>query len=219
MTPFRKWSPRVLAQSRIAWTFHELCQAGTDISEHLPALSDLAWEVGGEAARDEVEVVELGVRSAVSTVGFLHGLSEFAECYPSKPIDPPPRLVSVDIAPMDPTQAERLAEVSAACGLDWRFVLGSSLEVPVVPCVALFVDTLHDYAQLRAELMRWGPSVSRWIALHDTETFGTRDESGDGPGLRRAVGEFLEASGGEWTVVEDRRNCNGLMILRRGSVG
>lgn len=214
-TLFREWSPRVVAHSRIAWTFHELCQAETDISEHLPALADLAFDTGAQAGRGEVEIVELGVRSAVSTVGFLHGLAEFAESYPAKGNEPPPRLVSVDIAPMDEDQAAKLAEVSAAAGIDWRFVLGSSLEVPIVPCVALFVDTLHDYAQLRAELTRWGPSASRWIALHDTTTFGTVDESGDGPGLRKAVGEFMEESGGAWRVAVDRPNCNGLMILRR----
>jgi hypothetical protein len=64
------------------------------------------------------------------------------------------------------------------------------------------------------------PKVSRFIVLHDTETFGRRDQginsslpNGTGPGLWPAVEELLAQ--GAWCIREHYTNNNGLTILER----
>lgn len=172
--------------------------AGGDTAEHLPFLRALA-----ERPIPRPVVVEMGVRGVVTTWAFLAAR--------------PAALVSVDLAwpPAAELDAARAAAVEAGVAFD--FVLANTLDLEPIPCDVLFIDTLHTYAQLRAELDRHAGKVSRFIALHDTETYGYRGEDGTEPGLRAAVQEFLEAFGEErpWRVVHDAPECNGLVVLER----
>lgn len=173
--------------------------AGGDTAEHLPTLRALAANADTSSPRP-LWVVEFGVRSIVSTWALLAG----------RPLS----LVSVDI--VAPPSAE-LAEVSgcaAEIGTAFEFIHASTLDLEPVDCDVLFIDTLHTYSQLRAELARHAAGVSGWIAMHDTETFGARGEDGTEPGLRAALDEFLAAHT-EWEIVHDVANCNGLVVLER----
>ena len=78
----------------------------------------------------------------------------------------------------------------------------------------LFIDTLHNYAQLRSELAKHSGQVRRYIVLHDTETFGFKDELGLGPGLQQAIDEFLAANN-SWRLRNKYTNNNGLTVLER----
>ena len=55
----------------------------------------------------------------------------------------------------------------------------------------MFIDTLHDYEQLREELRLHAGKARRYVVLHDTTTFGERGETPGHRGLWPAVEEFL----------------------------
>lgn len=100
-------------------------------------------------------------------------------------------------------------------GVDAKFERKSSLELTLErPVELLFIDSLHTYAQLSAELERHWQKVTGCIVLHDTETFGVRGEDGKEPGLWGAVEDFLKKHS-EWRVKDRLRNNNGLTILAR----
>src|SRR3990167_216913 len=84
----------------------------SDINEHLPILKSFSKGV----------VVELGVRYFVSTWALLAGR--------------PKKLVSIDIKHPQEYGGD-LKEVEDVCkkeGLDFQFILGSSLEVELIEC-------------------------------------------------------------------------------------
>lgn len=78
----------------------------------------------------------------------------------------------------------------------------------------LFIDTLHVYAQLAAELNRHQDKVRQYIVLHDTSLFADRDEGHDGGvGLWPAVEALLAE--GRFVLKARFHNNNGLTILER----
>jgi cephalosporin hydroxylase len=192
----------------------ELCSTPSDINEHLPTLCRYASECD--------HVTEAGVRYVVSTFGLMMGK--------------PRNLVSIDIVhPNDMTGGENdvikgkdefvLAERFAKeNGVDFKFVLGSTLDLDLEPTDLLFLDTFHKYEQLSKELERHHGSVGKYILLHDTNTFAYRDEGEEmsmniernniKKGLWLAMKEFLE-NHPEWEIHEQFFNNNGLTILKK----
>jgi hypothetical protein len=170
-------------------TYNIFIGNASDINEHLPVLKSYAEQCE--------HVTEFGVRDIVSTWGLLAGK--------------PKKLISYDIKlPGGDVYAVRA--VASAVGVKWEFVLGSTLEVEIVETDLLFIDSLHTYEQLKAELERHSEKVKKWIILHDTVAYGTVGENGD-KGLWPAVEEFVVA--GKWRVLERRTNNNGLTVLER----
>ena len=175
--------------------FHEAVAARGDTAEHLPLLRDLAERANGR-------VVEFGVRNVVSTWALLAGR--------------PRELVSVDIVAPPAALVDEATRAANAAGVPWSFVLGDTRTISRVACEFLFIDTLHTNTQLRAELTRHAPGVTRWIAMHDTETFGEVGEDESAPGLRAAISRFLSLEAGRsWRIVHDVAHCNGLVVLER----
>jgi len=181
-----------------------VCATPSDIHQHLPMLRWLAANAtDGIVADRHVPgyVVEFGVRSVVSTWALLAAR--------------PRRLLSVDI--------ERHGNVDVCeavvrdAHLSWTFWQRSTLEIdPLRECDFLFIDTLHTYTQLRAELDRHADGVRNWIAMHDTETFGDRGMDEQTPGLKTAINEFLETRTGQaWSIAAHFTHNNGLTVLRR----
>lgn len=169
--------------------YRELREAPSDISEHMDLLRSLACGCD--------QVVELGVRQGVSTIALLAGM--------------PRSLHSVDV--MEHPKAHYKG-VQIPEGVSFSFAIGNSLEDASVPeCDFLFIDTLHTRAQLAKELELHAPKASRWIAMHDTETFGGVGEDG-GPGLRPALAEFLGGNP-RWRKVIDVPWGHGMVILQR----
>jgi len=185
--------------------------APSDIVEHLPLLRELA-------SRCE-HVTEFGCRRANgSTVALLAGQ--------------PSRFVTWDINPWA-IVSQQMADL-LACGANdgvWTGKVGrtqfeprvgDTLAIaPIEPTDLLFIDSLHTYAQLFAELMRHvSPGarplpVRKWIAFHDTVTFGQTGEDGKAPGLRAAIWHFQKQSMPLWGVKLDLPNNNGLTVLER----
>lgn len=158
----------------------------SDINLHLPILRNLASECS--------HVTEFGMRGGVSTTALLA----------AQPDD----LVSYDInyCPV----ADRLRSVAGACRFVFHIADTSSLQID--PTDMLFIDTLHVGPQLTTELIN-ERSVRRYIAMHDTATFGLTGEGG-GPGLQASINQFLDEHP-EWVIMYRTTKNNGLTVLER----
>lgn len=175
------------------------CAVPTDINEHLPTLKKLAQECQ--------VVVELGVRSIVSTWAFLAGR--------------PNQLISLDIVypkrymKHDPNGCDLnlVFELSELAGIEFAFHRGDSRKFQCPRCDLLFIDTLHDYELLRDELALHAKAAQKYIVLHDTESYWFKGESAP-EGIGRAVQEFIIAND-NWKIIERFTNNNGLMILQK----
>jgi len=174
--------------------YNSECARISDINEHLPTLKKYASECD--------HITELGVRRIVSTWAFLAG--------------DPKKLVSVDIK--DPrTVGHNLDEVYSCAkelGIEFEFVLGSDLEVPLEETDLLFIDTWHVYEQMKQELELLGPKAKKYIIMHDTVTFGQTGESTGHTGILPAIIEFIKVHK-EWKIKEQFFNNNGLMVLEK----
>lgn len=173
--------------------FLQRAKTPSDINEHMPVLALLA------AAYPHI--TEFGVRTGNSTISFLAGFSMSGRRGSV--------LASYDINQHSVPSVPLL-------GIDWRFTQADTAKLASIEDTnVLFVDTLHTYAQVKAEL-KHAKSVTNFIVFHDTVLFGENGENGE-PGIQGAIGEFL-ANNPEWHVFTHYENNNGLLILRRGAV-
>jgi hypothetical protein len=171
---------------KIEKQYHSCASEPSDIYEHIPVLSAYASRCN--------RITEFGVGN--STWGLLHGR--------------PKTLRSYDVRCLD-MRAQK--EISEEAGIDFQFLVGSSTEVYIEETDLLFIDTIHNYDQIQRELFRHQSKVRKYILMHDTETYGDRNESGEGPGLWPAVKEFLAVH--NWRIEKRLHNNNGLTILVR----
>ena len=171
--------------------FDILTRTATDINEHLPMLYYLAQQCD--------HVTEFGVRTGASTLAFLHGLQ-----------GRPATLRSYDINDQYGVQDS----LTRWTRVEWTFSICSTLSITrIEPTDLLFIDTLHNYDQVRQELALHGDAARRWIVFHDTETFGTVGDDG-GRGINQAITEWLDAKP-EWRIVYRTHRNNGLTVIER----
>ena len=192
---------------KILEKYKQLSEIPSDINEHLITLKKYTEECD--------TVVEMGVRSIVSTWAFLAGN--------------PKKLTSLDL--YNPEKfGGNLQEVYDAVNsteIDFSFVEHDSLTYELEPCDLLFIDTWHDYLQLKKELTRYHSKVNKYIILHDTVSYANVDEKSADEmgflnenetnlpkGLWSAVEEFLYFNK-NWIIWEKKPNNNGLTILKR----
>jgi hypothetical protein len=158
---------------------------GSDIKAHLPRLAQLAAEAE--------TVLEIGLHGGESTRALLSGGAN---------------VTSLDVvdcsAAAAAIQNARLQYVKT----DSRAWEGEG------EFDGLLIDSEHTYACLLEELLRYGPRTRKWIVMHDTYVFGETDMYGKGPGLLRAIEDFMEERP-EWYVAEVYTNNNGLVVLRK----
>lgn len=160
------------------------CAQPSDINQLLPILYSYAQRV--------YDVVEFGVREGNSTIAL-------AAAYPMQ-------FTAYDVNLPPAPLLDMLNNVAG-----FTFVQQDVLTVKLDPVDMLFIDTLHTYKQLRAELKLARHKVGRYILMHDTTTFGEVGEDG-GAGLNKAIDEFL-AEAPEWHVLETFDYNNGLTVL------
>ncbi len=162
-----------------------------DIIEHLPLLHYLAKQC--------TFVTEFGTRTGNSTIAFLS-----SGCC----------LTSYDIEETQLSFPEECFNIFGPVRHPWRFVRANTAELEdILPTCLLFIDTLHTYAQVKAELKHAG-KVRRFLAFHDTVLNGQHGENGE-RGIEDAINEFMQANTGQWRVFCHMRNCNGLLVLER----
>ena len=99
-------------------------------------------------------------------------------------------------------------------GIPFRLIQKDNLKAKLRRTDLLFIDTDHWYGQIKAELERHHGSVSRWILMHDTETFAFVNPFDGRPGMRAAIFEFLEQHP-EWDLKDHFATGDGLTILER----
>lgn len=165
-------------------------QHSHDIYEHLGLLHGLALQCK--------VVVEFGMRTGMSTSAFLA-----AGC----------QVLSVDAEPKNCNEARAAFEKDYPYAFEF---MGLDSRKAVIPdCDMLFIDSQHDYVVLREELKLHGMKSRKWIAIHDTERFGLSGETEGDPGLKKAIGEFLQSWSGVFSTHLHLTNCNGLTLLKR----
>jgi len=177
--------------------YNELCNIPSDINEHLPTLKKYAEECN--------IIVEMGVRSMVSTFALLAAN--------------PKKLTSLDLYYPSKWGASnvlnQVIEDTQKNNIDFSFVIANTLEYQIDECDLLFIDTLHQYNQLKQELMIHSNKVAKYIIMHDTTKNEFIDEiTGNKGGLWPAIEEFLQDHS-EWVLEKRYTNNNGLTILKR----
>jgi len=132
-------------------------------------------------------ITEFGVRYVVSTWALLAG-------YPN-------RMISVDckLCPVS-----EVYEATEKAGINYEFLCANDLDIEIEPTDLLFIDSLHTYEHLTAELKAHAEKVNKYIILHDTII----------PQMARAVTEFLYKNK-EWSIVEVTPESYGLTVLSR----
>jgi hypothetical protein len=167
------------------------CNIASDINEHLPALHEIANRC--------THVTEFGVRSGMSSRAILSSRAS--------------KFMMYDLA--DEPVIRSLVDQCKTAGMDVSYIIANVLDIQIEPTDFLFIDTWHTYAQLRAELHRHAHKVKRFIAFHDTNTFGLKDESDiSGPGLLTAIIEYLIYDP-NWRFIHHNHRNNGLTVLER----
>jgi hypothetical protein len=189
--------------------YDRLCVTPLDINEHLPTLK--------KYAEDCEHVTEMGVNAVVSTYALMMGK--------------PKKLISYDIIPVEHfgVGREYLTQLAAAHGIDFSFVEADTTNLSIESTDCLFIDTEHNYLQLKIELLMHAARVRKYIILHDTVSFGHTDSNTYGRfhnlpeidpgdklkrGLMPAIVQFLEKHP-EWEMHEHFTNNNGLSVLKR----
>jgi predicted O-methyltransferase YrrM len=182
-----------LVAQDLAAEYERLCAEPSDIYLHLPRLKMIVESL------DAQHVIELGTRSGVSTVAFLHALEQTGG-----------RLTSVDI-----DQAPEIGDWA-----HWTFIRGDDLDPGVLarldPADVVFIDTSHLYAHTIRELnvYRWLVKPGGVIVCHDTQL--ARPEGAPSRPLfpvKTAIEEFCAAEGFQWSEYPD---CWGLGVIKVG---
>lgn len=179
--------------------FDRLSRTPSDINEHMKTLYKLAQECE--------RITEFGTRHGVSTTAFLAAKPKIMHCYD---ID---RKKEVD----------ELEAIAGDMGVEFFFHQQSTSdpELLIDECNMLFVDTLHTYKQVVAELAESPKQVNKYLVFHDTELFGYRDEiiQDDNPiakrGINAAISEFMERWAPDWKIKAHYKNNCGLTVLER----
>lgn len=172
-----------------------LAELQSDIREHLFTL--FGYSIGNN------HITEMGVRDVVSTWSFLAAK--------------PKKLVCIDI--YYSPNIEEVKVLAEQNNVELEYIMQDSIEpgYEIEQTDILFIDTFHTYPQLKQELFQHSHKVNNYIILHDTTTFGYKNESNYPSyprGLRAAVSEFLEQKQ-NWKLVNIYENCNGLAVLQR----
>lgn len=167
----------------------------SDINEHLPTLKRYSEECE--------TIVEMGVRTIVSTWAFLLGN--------------PKKLISVDYkhpSEYNSVDLPLVESIAKEKNIDYEFILSDSRTVEIPECDLLFIDTLHTYPQIKKELEVHHNKVKKYLVFHDTETFRTKGETPNEVGIWPAIEEFL-LENTNWQIHEVFQNNNGLTILKK----
>lgn len=182
------------AQHLLAQEYQAACERVSDIHLHLALLRKLCDRCH--------HVTEFGVRTGESSRAILSSRAHIIRMY--------------DLQLND--QVTQLVNWAQLSGKQVSYTQADTLELNIEPTDLLFIDTLHTHAQLSAELARHAWRVRRYIAFHDTHTFGLQDEPGyAGPGLLPAILEFV-AEVRYWRVIHHTVMNNGLTVLERQQV-
>jgi len=187
---------------KIEEKYYQLCSESSDINEHLPILK--------KYAEDCSTITEMGTRYVVSTWAFLFAKPSKITCYDI--------LIGLDMNIFNQRLSE-LKESAKEIGVDFTFIQGDVLDLNIEETDLLFIDTYHEYNQIKSELKLHSDKVKKYLIFHDTTTFGEHGETFKEPntkGIWPAIEEFLSENQ-KWEIAEKLENNNGLTILKRNN--
>ena len=164
----------------------------SDINQHIPLIYSLAKECDS--------VTEFGVREGSSTRAFLYAGT---------------KLRSYDLYKSD--YVNKLFDIAKESGVDCEYIKADTRNLSIEPTDFLFIDTLHTYDQLKTELAIHASKVKKYIAFHDTQTFGTIGEVDGERGLIPAILEFI-SDYPEWKIHYHTAENNGFTVLSKTEV-
>lgn len=178
--------------------YRRVCEARSDINEHLPLIRKLAADCS--------HVTEFGTGPGHTLRALLHAQPAELHTYDTK----------------TSCSCGHLNAMAGETQLEYHH--GPEFDSAAMPTIAetdlLIVDTTHTREHVAAELQTHGNQSRRWIVLHDTTTYGTHGEghSAENPvaGIRPAIADFLE-NNPHWSIVTDLANNNGLTVLARAA--
>lgn len=185
---------------KIEEKYTQLCMESSDINEHLPVLK--------KYAEDCEHITEMGTRYVVSTWAFLFGKPKKLICYDI--------LAGLNMDIVNHNLNE-IKESAKDIDVDFEFIQGDVLNLTIEETDLLFIDTYHEYNQIKNELNLHSNKVKKYLIFHDTTTFGQYGETFKEPntvGIWPAIEEFL-AENLNWEIAEKLENNNGLTILKR----
>ena len=186
--PRPRSQPRAQVFKTIDDLFEWQLKKESDIKAHLPFLKELASECE--------YVVEFGTRSGVSTTALVAGK--------------PKRVVTVD---KNMSGVPQVLKIMAEGATRLDFMQGDTLQITIPECDMLFIDSLHTGDQVWGELTRHAGKVKRWLAFHDTTTFGAIGEDGK-PGLIPSIEKFMSLNP-EWKILYQSEESNGFLLLTK----
>jgi hypothetical protein len=211
--PFSAAAATPNAKLELTYHYEIASRTPSDINEHLFVLRSLAKECSS--------VVEIGLRTMVSSWGILMGLSESQSASRS--------YLGIDIAPPPVGILHIASRLAEANGISFNFVQANDMDIDIAPTEMLFIDSLHTYCHLTYELEKFSSKVSKYIAMHDTsDPWGNKNDGSyhgnysEYPrtyncakqGLWPAVEDFLQRHP-EWILYHRSFNNHGFTILKR----
>jgi hypothetical protein len=154
------------AMQMIQFKYMQAKQEKSDINEHVETLSRYGSQVRA--------ITDVGVRTAVGTVGFLHGLlsNRINSANPegeSSTAGLSYTMYDLQLA-LPPLDIQCLG---FATGVDASFFRGNILEQEIQPTDLLFIDTFHAYGQLKRELGLMARKTRQWVSTHQQPTSNT----------------------------------------------
>jgi len=180
--------------STLSKKLNELIETKSDINEHLITIM--------EHARECKHITEFWVRTWLSSIALLAWVDESSE------------VISFDI--VKHPEIDQIGQRVKEDKKKRTFIKHDTRDIVIDPTDMLFIDTLHNYMQLKTELHNNHSRVRKYIAMHDTTTFWVHGETPGTWWLRYAVEEFL-LNHPEWEIKYKFTNNNWLTILERVS--
>jgi hypothetical protein len=192
--------------------YQNACNTPSDINEHVSVHRKLAEECNS--------VVEIGVRSMVSTWGLLSGLRSGCK-YTGVDLNFPPEQTF--------NTAKRLSREK---GVIFNFIARDDMIIEpdeIGEVDMMFIDSLHTYCHLTFELERFSHLAKKYLTFHDSSSpwnlVDDNDYHGDYSeypatidkskrGVWTAIVDFLQRHP-EWKLKERKLNNHGFTILER----
>lgn len=174
--------------------YNERCNHPWSIDQHMGTLRRYAGECD--------VIVEFGTHIGFSAVAFICGRPKEVHCW--------------DVEYHD-YEIDRIGVMATEAGVGFHFNHQSSLLAAFESCDLLFIDSLHDYAQVKQELALHGHKAKKYLIFHDTIERASSDETkSDNPiqGIVPAINEYM-ALHPEWELAEHFDHQYGLSIYRR----
>jgi len=109
----------------------------------------------------------------------------------------------------------QLFDIARQHGKDCSYSAANTLSLRIEPTDMLFIDTDHNYKQLKSELAIHHDKVKKYIVFHDTYTCGLKHaEDPNERGILTAIIEFM-TDHPEWKFKYHVINNNGLTVIER----